>query len=237
MYLSVIIPTLEEERYLPFLLDSIKRQDSSFEYEIIVADAESKDRTVEIAKSYGCKVVKGGLPAKGRNEGAKIAKGDLFLFVDADVIFPENSLGKFIDNFQKKHLCLAGFLLQPCGNDVLLRLLYNFFYNLPVILMESFLPHSVGAILIKSDLFQKLGGFDEKIKIGEDHIYSRKAFRFGKFGILKTPMIHYSQRRFKRDGIIKTFLQYFLMEIYLVFIGPIKSNIFNYDLQTRRFKY
>ena len=71
MIFSIIIPTYNEEEYLPVLLDSIKEQDFD-DYEIIVADANSTDKTVEIAKDYGCIVVEGGLPAVGRNNGAKI---------------------------------------------------------------------------------------------------------------------------------------------------------------------
>jgi len=74
--LSIIIPTLNEENYLPFLLESIKNQDFK-DYEIIVADAGSHDKTREIAKNFGCKVVSGGLPAKGRNEGTKFSRGNL----------------------------------------------------------------------------------------------------------------------------------------------------------------
>jgi len=81
--LSIIIPTLNEEKYLPFLLSSIKEQNFK-DYEIILSDAGSEDRTIEIAKSYGCRVVKGGLPAKGRNQGARAAAGDLLLFLDSD---------------------------------------------------------------------------------------------------------------------------------------------------------
>ena len=77
--LSIIIPTYNEEEYLPKLLYSIKEQEFK-DYEIIVADAGSVDRTREIAESNGCKVIEGGLPAVGRNNGAKIAKGKYFYF-------------------------------------------------------------------------------------------------------------------------------------------------------------
>ena len=89
--LSIIIPTLNEEHYLPLLLESIKRQDfDSHGYEIIIADADSRDKTLKIAQNYNCKVIDGGLPAKGKNKGAKVARGDLLLFLDADTVLPEN---------------------------------------------------------------------------------------------------------------------------------------------------
>ena len=180
--------------------------------------------------------VKGGLPARGRNQGAKVAEGELFLFLDADTILPENSLEKFIIEFEKRNLDIAGFLLQPWGESRFLKTLYNLFYNWPVLVLEKILPHSAGAILIKKPLYQKIGGFDEKIKLAEDHIYSRKAVRFGRFGVLRAAKVYYSQRRFEKEGMVKTYLKYLLAEFYIVFFGPIKSDIFKYDLRSERFK-
>ena len=82
--LSIIVPTLNEEEYLPKLLESIKKQDFK-DYEIIVADAGSEDKTLEIAKKRGCIITKGGSITVGRNNGAKVARGDIFLFLDSDV--------------------------------------------------------------------------------------------------------------------------------------------------------
>ena len=71
--ISIIIPTLNEEAYLPKLLRSIHGQHFK-DMEVIVADAGSKDKTVQIAKAHGCKITPGGLPGKGRNEGARLRK-------------------------------------------------------------------------------------------------------------------------------------------------------------------
>lgn len=75
--LSIIIPTLNEEKYLLILLSEIRKQ-NFIDYEIIVADAVSEDRTIEIARSFNCNIIKGGLPAKGRNEGTKLPKAIYF---------------------------------------------------------------------------------------------------------------------------------------------------------------
>ena len=58
MILSIIIPTYNEEEYLPNLLESIEKQ-SFTDYEIIIADANSTDRTREIAEEHGCTIVEG----------------------------------------------------------------------------------------------------------------------------------------------------------------------------------
>lgn len=140
MDLSIIIPTLEEEKYLPLLLGSIKKQKFQGEYEIILADAGSRDKTKEIAKNYGCKIIAGGSPARGRNEGVKIARGELILFLDADTTLPENSLETFIFEFKKRNLDIAGFLLRPFGKRKFLEILYNIFYNSPILALEKLYP-------------------------------------------------------------------------------------------------
>lgn len=227
--LSIIIPTLNEEKYLPLLLEVIKKQ-SFNNYEIIVADAGSEDKTVEIAKNFGCKVIKGGLPAKGRNQGAKIAKGDIFLFLDADTVFlPSHFFESLLREFQKQNLDVASFPIYPNRNwfD---KSAYRA-YNLWARLTQSFLPHATQAILVKKEIHQKIGGFDEEIKIGEDHFYVRKANKSGKFGFLNLKPILFSSRRFDRDGRSKTYLKYLLAGIYMIFLGPVKSDIFKYRFE------
>jgi glycosyltransferase involved in cell wall biosynthesis len=81
LHLSIIIPTLNEIAYLPHLLDALAMQ-NRLPDEIIVADAGSKDNTVELAQSRCVHVVHGGMPAVGRNVGARAAKGGLLSFFD-----------------------------------------------------------------------------------------------------------------------------------------------------------
>ena len=90
---SIVIPALNEERYLPRLLESIRRQDFD-DHEVILVDSDSDDNTVDIAKSYGCRVLSGkrGNPGINRNIGAKHARGEHIIFFDADVVLPEGFL-------------------------------------------------------------------------------------------------------------------------------------------------
>jgi len=226
--LSIIIPTLNEEKFLPFLLDSIRKQDFNKKYEIIIADAESQDKTREIAKNYGGKVVEGGLPARGRNRGVKVAKGDLFLFLDADVILPENFLKNALSEFEERNLDIATFILNPQSKKRTRKFLFNVFYNWPILIFERILSHASQAILVKKDVFQKLGGFDESIKFAEDHSFVRKAKKIGSFGILRSTKIFSSLRRLKKDGWILTYLKYIAAEVYTLLIGDIKKDLFKY---------
>ena len=224
--LSIIIPCLNEEKYLPILLEQIKKQ-SFTDYEIIVADAGSKDKTREIAKNYNCRIVQGGLPAKSRNEGAKIAQGDIFLFMDADNIFlPQNFFATLLAGFKKRNLDIASFPICPdCnGFDKFAYGIYNFWAKLT----QKFIAHATNSILVKKTIHQKINGFDEDITIAEDHYYARQGAKIAKFGFISTESVLTSCRRFIRDGRLKTYLIYLLAAIHMFFVGKITSDIYDY---------
>jgi len=225
--LSIVIPTLNEEKHLPLLLESVKKQDFK-SYEVIVADYNSKDKTKKIAKKHGCRIVSGGIPAKARNNGAKVAKGDLLLFLDADTVLPEEVFSKALKEFKKRKLKIATFFLFPSEKDKLSTFFFSFFYNIPIFFFEKILPHAAMAILIDKKLFNKLGGFDEEIKLAEDHDLARRAAKLGRYGIIKSSKVHVSDRRFKKEGWLKTYSKYLLCEGHMIFIGPVKSDIFKY---------
>jgi glycosyltransferase involved in cell wall biosynthesis len=230
--LSIIIPTLNEEKYLPLLLEEIKKQKSAGDYEVIVADAGSADKTIEIAKKFGCRVIRGGLPAKGRNEGAKIARGDILLFTDADNIYlPGDFLKNLLEEFKKRKLDVASFPIYPRGN-IFDKIAYGI-YNHWVQLIQRFVAYATNSVLVKKSIHQKVGGFDEEIKIAEDHFYAKTAKKLGRFGFIKTKPVLTSVRRFEKDGRLKTYLKYLIAGIYMFFFGPIKKDIFRYRFDER----
>jgi len=225
--LSIIIPTLNEEKYLSLLLESIKKQDFK-DYEIIVADAGSEDKTLEIAKQYNCQVIPGGLPAKGRNNGAKVSKGDLLFFLDADAILPDSFLRRALKEFNNKKLDFAAFGLLPYKGTKLDKIAFNLFYNHYIFALENILPHASQGVLIKKPLFYELKGYDETITLAEDHDLARRAKKKANYGILKSDKIFISDRRFKKDGWLSVGVKYFLCELHMIFLGPVRSNIFKY---------
>ncbi len=225
--LSIIIPAMNEEKYLPLLLDSIKKQDFT-NYEIIVADAGSKDKTLEIAKKYNCKIVSGGLPAKGRNEGAKIADGGTLFFLDADTLLPDSFFDKSLSEFKNRNLDIASFCIKSYPENKFIDFLLKVFYNKPMIFLEKILAHAAIGILVKKDLFGRLNGFDETIKLAEDHDFARRAGKIANFGIIRSVELYSSDRRAKADGWFTTSIKLLLCELHMIFIGPVRSNIFKY---------
>ncbi len=208
MILSIIIPTYNEEEYLPVLLDSIKKQ-SFDDYEIIVADANSTDKTRDIAKSYGCIVVDGGLPAVGRNNGAKIAKGEYLLFLDSDLKLTDEYLRNVIYEFRMERLGIAITQMVPMSNKVEDKL-YHDFANYFMISVEKIKPHGAGCygIIARKELHDACGGFDEELNFGEDTDYIERLAKKERFKVLRNAKIGVSTRRLEEEGIETLIRQY-----------------------------
>lgn len=213
---------------MPKLLLSIKKQEYKNK-EVIVADNHSTDKTREIAAQYGARVVDGGQVAQGRNNGAKKAKGDILLFLDADVVLPDPYFLEFVaKEFERKKLSIATCLPVPISSSKIDHAFHNFF-NVYTKLLEALMPHTPGfCILVKREVHEALNGFDEEIKLAEDHDYAQRATEFGKFGILRSKKIPVSIRRFEKDGRLKIAAKYFFCELHMLTLGSVKTDIFNY---------
>ena len=208
MILSIIIPTYNEEEYLPVLLDSIKEQKFS-DYEVIVADANSTDKTREIAESYGCIVVDGGLPGVGRNNGAKVAKGEYLLFLDSDLKLTDDYLRNVIYEFQMERLGIAITQMVPLSKkteDKIFHELANRF----MVSVEKIKPHGAGCygIISKKSLHDECGGFDESLTFGEDTDYIERLAKKERFKVLRNAKIGVSTRRLEEEGIETLIKQY-----------------------------
>ena len=232
--LSIIIPTKNEEHYLPKLLESIKRQDYK-DYEIIVADAGSNDKTRKIARKFGCKVVVGrkkGSPAIERNKGARVAKGDLLLFLDADTMLPKNFLEENVAEFKRRDLGIATCFQIPDSNNIIDKIYFkiaNFF----LLLGSFFYPGAYGfCIFTRKDVFNRIKGF--KSMLFEDHDYARRASKISKYGIFKKRRIIVSVRRYIKFGRGKTILKNLVAGLYMTFFGKIKYDKFGYKLDYKK---
>ena len=208
MILSIIIPTYNEEEYLPILLESIKTQNFT-DYEIIVADANSTDKTCEIAQKYDCIIVEGGMPAVGRNNGANIAKGEYLLFLDSDLKLTDDYLRKVIYEFKMERLGIGITQMKPLSKKTEDKVLHNL-ANLFMIGVENIKPHGAGCygIIAKKELHDACGGFDENLTFGEDTDYIERLAKKERFKVLRNAKIGVSTRRLEEEGIQTLLKQY-----------------------------
>lgn len=225
--ITVVIPTKNEEAFLPRLLASLGTQ-TLRPATIIVADANSTDKTREIARAAGAKIVDGGLPGVGRNRGAKEATTPYILFLDADVELTDpTSLARMLDDMRRRGLDIATCEVSPMEAGKVDQILHDA-YNKYAKALQHVFPHAPGfCILVRRSIHKKINGFDETITFCEDHDYVQRAARIGRFGVLgvKVPV---SIRRLQRDGRLQTACKYVLAELHLATVGPIRHNLFNY---------
>lgn len=230
--LSIIIPTLNEEKYLPRLLESIKRQEFS-DYEIIVSDAGSSDKTKMVAENYGANFILSNKikhPSFQRNKGAEVSKGDILLFLDADSVLPDGFLQKTVNQFKAKNLVSAGFYIKFNPN--------HWYYNIYSFISNSVCffkqrgrhPASVGAgIVAKRDAHFLINGFDLRVFLAEDYDYCSRINRIGKFRMIKGIRLLYSSRRIQKEGFWISGWKWFRMGLYTLTCRSIKKEIIKYD--------
>lgn len=228
--LSIVIPTLNEEKYLPALLKLIKDQNFN-NYEVIVSDAYSKDNTVKIARDFGALVVqdKKKSPARQRNQGAEKAQGDTILFLDADTKIPVDFLNKAYSEFINRKLKAAGFYLIFNSTNFIYRL-FEKVYRLACFLGQYFFPASVGVgIMVNRQAHQQIKGFDESIFIGEDYDYIKRLSKIGKYRMIKSTKLFFSVRRLEKEGVVKVLWKWFRGGLYFIIRGPIRKKIVEYN--------
>lgn len=211
MNLSVIIPAYNEEKNLPKIIGALRNQTRK-DFEIIVIDNNSKDKTFNIAKKLSDKVYKcreqGLSPA--RNYGAKMAKTEVIAFLDADTIPSPRWAETILESFEKdKNLsAISGINVYEHDNLfkwLIINLFSNIFFYLCKILVFFGQPKVIAPnIAIKKDILMNVGGFDDVI--GEDHYLSLKLKKLGnvKCRIDRLMKLECSSRRMRKLGIIKT---------------------------------
>ncbi len=228
--LAIVIPTKNEEDYLPKLLASIAEQTLRPEV-VIVADANSTDSTRQVALEHGATVVEGGMPGPGRNRGAQSVESDLIFFFDADVVLTDPEfLRRAVEEFTQRELAVATADVEAIdGNRA--DAWGHRFYNRYVRLWGATRPHAPGfCILARRSVHERINGFDESVLFCEDHDYVFRAGQIGRFGFLSPSItIPVSTRRLARDGRLNIAVKFILAELHLLLVGPIRHNGFKYS--------
>jgi len=213
---SIIIPTLNEEKYLPDLLACLKKQ-SFKDFEIIVADAGSTDNTVDVATKFGAKVIKGGIPCIGRNNGANVATGGILIFIDSDVKFDESFIENAVKEFNNKNLDFAVPFFKTESDKLKYAM---FFYNANFykrLMQYTRFPDGTGQFFIaKRKSFEALGGYKDFHVAEDTDLAWRAARKKYKVGTV-SPRFYSSTRRLEKIGVAWTLFFWSILGVFMAF--------------------
>ncbi len=221
---SIIIPAHNEEKLLPRCLKSILAAKLPKDYEIIVVNNASVDRTEEVAKSFsGVKVINESAKGanKARQAGFRAATGDILVYFDADTIIPEDWFQNALIAFKndKKLIGVSGPYYY--GKIPKIASLLVWFYDHLIIPSFEWIWQYIfrqggvmligGNFAVKREALEKIGGFDTTIDFyGDDIDLTRRLAKIGKISFINKLSVYSSPRRFEKEGAVRTSLKYII---------------------------
>ncbi|WP_447977470.1 TIGR04283 family arsenosugar biosynthesis glycosyltransferase [Candidatus Nitrospira bockiana] len=224
--ISVIIPALDEERVLPATLRHLFAQQG--EYEVILVDGGSTDRTRSITEGYA--EIRLVTAPKGRasqmNAGARLARGHWLLFLHADTFLPAGALARLNALEDDPAVQAGGFHHGFSGDDWRLRLisrLDNFRCR------HSRIIYGDQALFVRRALFERLGGFPEQ-PILEDVAFCERLVRVVQ-PILLSPPVVTDARKFLKMGIWRSLARVLLIILHVQFRLPVLPRAFFQDIR------
>jgi glycosyltransferase involved in cell wall biosynthesis len=212
--ISIIIPTLNEEKYLEDTFKSLASI-GDIPHEVIISDGGSTDKTQEIAKQYGSKIVVWDKPGvrqtfgQAKNSGASLAIGEFLLFMDADVILknPHEDLQLILKKFALERKLVA--LSVPLKVRPEYAWLRDYFFIEPLnwwyLFSNNILNFATASgefQMFRTAPFREVGGFNEKLVAGEDNDVFYRMSKQGDFTIFAGIYAYHTCRRPHKIGWI-----------------------------------
>ena len=211
--ISVIIPVLNEAKILDQSLARLTPQLKG--HELIIVDGGSTDETLLIAKRYGQAISSEGGRARQSNAGAATVRGDILLFLHADVWLDAGAIEGVEIAISAGYV--GGAFKQRIEGDHPLYRLIEHAANFRAKWLKIF--YGDGGIFVRRTHFDQIGGFPD-IPIMEEVGFSRKLRRRGTVTLVE-PGIHISARRWQKNGILRTTLTNWLITLlYLLRVPP-----------------
>lgn len=225
MKYSIIIPTLNEEKLLPDLLKSLHDSRSKFklDYEIIISDGGSIDKTLEFAKQYADQILSptnGDIQtiSSGRANGSSAAKGETLIFFNADTrINNAEHLIEIIERrFYKKEFAAMTTQIRVYPElekkkDKAVSAFLNFYFQFINIIGIGMARGECQ--IIRKNIYDRVGGYNKVLTAGEDFELFTRIRRYGKILFVKDFIVYESPRRYHKWGYKKIFFNWFVNSI------------------------
>jgi glycosyltransferase involved in cell wall biosynthesis len=217
--ISVIIPSWNEARTLPVLFGSLRRQTVQ-DFEVILADSGSTDDTLRVAASFGVRWSVGERkgPAEGRNRGARLARAEVLVFVDADCVLPPDVLEHLLTALADREVIGGATLFHPMEGTRPERLLFFLANAYQRATIAWGWPHNAGfCFFFRRNAFEQLGGMREDLLLNETHDIALRSRELGRFVSL-SDVVDTSMRRFRGNGFAQTVLHEYLGSTLLYYV-------------------
>lgn len=229
--ISIIIPTLDEEKVIAETLSRLRSQ-LTIPHEIIVSDGGSRDHTVALARPFADRVVihEGATRqtiAQGRNQGAKNARGELLVFLDADCVvpYPDQFFASATAHFtaNKPLLGLTAYLRVFPAEETYADKIILSVMNLAVRLRNNFFRAGDSAggefQMVRKETFLSIGGFREDLVTREDRDLFIRLARIGRTMSDPALVVFHSGRRAHILGWPRLIFLFFVNTIYFHLTG------------------
>lgn len=216
-FISVVIPAYNEEKLIGRCVDSLQKQDYPREnFKIIVVDHRSTDKTSEVAKEHGAKVLRytedNATIGATRQYGSKHAIGEIFAYVDADSVPAVDWLSRINYHMQdEKIVCVGGIAILDTKKKSALFMIT--FYNYFLLLNQFFgktLPWGFN-LAVRKNALKEINGFDKSLKTSEDwDLALRLAKKFGRKSVMycQDVKVTTSARRYEQTSALIPYLIY-----------------------------
>ncbi len=226
-FISVVIPAFNEEKFLAKTLRSVLRQEFK-DFELIVVDNNSTDRTCKIAEDFGAKVVHELRQGVGcaRQKGFTEATGKIIATTDADTIVPSNWLLRIAQEFNtNEELVAFGGLYNLYSGTMIVRFMVQYvfplFSRIGRFISGCWSLPGVN-LAVRKEAFLKVGGFNTNISLGEDIDLSLRIKKIGKVVLDLSFRVQTSGRRFSRS-FIKGAASYIFSGLWRILFGKQKN--------------
>lgn len=203
---TIVIPCKNEKEIILKTLDLLNYQKDIWRVKVIVCDASNDgvtkvdliDRLEMNSDYFDLYLMDGGLPSVARNNGFKLVKTPYVLFMDADVfLLDPKVLLRSILKIKRYNLDLVTVKFRSDNGR------YNYVYKVfdfIQMLSKWSTPFCLGGyMLVRTETFKAIGGFDEEIKVAEDYMFS-KQIKPKKFGRINN-IVYTPPRRFENKGV------------------------------------
>jgi glycosyltransferase involved in cell wall biosynthesis len=185
--ISFVVPAYNEEQELPSTIAAIHKAAVGRDYEVIVVDDASTDKTSALARERGTKLVSINRRqiAAARNAGARAARGNILFFVDADTRINEKHVSGAIATLKAGYVGGSARVIVggtvPMWSRVFLKLFCVVYFGFNL---------GAGAFLFTTrENFDAAGSFDESLFIGEEVYFSLALRKLGRFRLLSEPVV------------------------------------------------